>query len=295
MPEVVLLCAFVFAVLYKTMADNKRLRSAVSTDEDGEQNESMASMASMATSLAEMMSRLAEVRQSVRDLVVEVRGVAETVKEIREKLDKHEDILVSLREKVDRNAETISVVKVKVETSERQFEGAKKAIDGYRERMERLEERIIDQEARSRRNNLIFHGVQEKEGENCEQVVRELFRTCRLEGNPVIERAHRIGKVRGGSVIGRQTGRSRPLIVRFLDFNDRQKVREVRKHLPQSIYVTDDLPREIREARQKLLPELNEVKRAGRQAWLAYPARLIVEGKEVKSVRPKQQQREERA
>ena len=48
-----------------------------------------------------------------------------------------------------------------------------------------------------------------------------------------------------------------------------------------------DLPLEIHEARAKLVPELRELKRNNKDAWIAYPARLMVEGQEVRTETPK--------
>ena len=43
-----------------------------------------------------------------------------------------------------------------------------------RSRMERAEERLIEQEVRSRRNNVEFHGVEERAGEDCVKIVKDL-------------------------------------------------------------------------------------------------------------------------
>ena len=51
--------------------------------------------------------------------------------------------------------------------------------------------------------------------------------------------------------------------------------------------MNEDLPLEIHEARAKLVPELRELKRQNKDAWIAYPARLMVAGQEVRKEIPK--------
>ena len=105
---------------------------------------------------------------------------------------------------------------------------------------------------------------------------------CRISENVIIERAHRLGRKRTNTGVNKP----RPLIVKFLDYNHRQSVKESRRNLPSGVSVSEDFPIEVRDARQKMMPELLEAKRNGKQAWLAYPARLIIDGREVRSIRP---------
>ncbi len=151
-----------------------------------------------------------------------------------------------------------------------------------RSRMERAEEKLIEQEARSRRNNVVFHGIEERVGEDCMKIVKDLARDkCGLQGEVRVERAHRMGAKQIGS-----RARPRPLICRFLDFRDKEELMKRRRQLPKGVYAGDDLPHEVREARKQLRGDLEEAKRQGKEAWISYPARLIVEGRQVKTVKP---------
>ncbi len=151
-----------------------------------------------------------------------------------------------------------------------------------RSRMERAEEKMIEQEARSRRNNVVFHGIEERVGEDCIRIVKDLAREkCELKGEIRVERAHRMGPKQVGS-----RARPRPLICRFLDFQDKEELMKRKKRLPKGVYAGDDLPLEVREARRQLKGDLDEAKRQGKEAWIAYPARLIVDRRQVKVVKP---------
>ena len=83
-------------------------------------------------------------------------------------------------------------------------------------RLKLLEYRSIDQEARSRRNNLIFRRHLEIVGhDDCEGII-ERFPADRFEMHDVtIQRAHRLGSLRNH---GRRTGNNRSIIVCYLDF-----------------------------------------------------------------------------
>ena len=83
-----------------------------------------------------------------------------------------------------------------------------------------------------------------------------------------MERAHRI--------VPKQIC-SRALICRFLDFRDKDELMKRKKWLPKGVYAGDDLPKEIREARKKLKGDLEEANRQGKEVWISYPARLIVD------------------
>lgn len=59
--------------------------------------------------------------------------------------------------------------------------------------MKTLAYKSIDQDARSRRNNLVFRGIAENFGENCLQLIYDFLRNRpNIAGDVYIDRAHRI-------------------------------------------------------------------------------------------------------
>ena len=142
----------------------------------------------------------------------------------------------------------------------------------------------IDLEARSRRNNLIFWGINERAGENCFHLIREVITNrLDLEGERMyLARAHRLGQRK----IGQQV-RSRPIIVNFRDFHDTERIMTnvyMLRNTPISVDL--DLPKEINEARKRLWPKLKEAKNKRYKAHIVYPAKLLVEGKVVQNEFP---------
>ena len=139
---------------------------------------------------------------------------------------------------------------------------------------------MIDLEARSRRQNLIFHGIDENQDENCNEKVRKFIKEqlkLNME-NIKMKRAHRLGAPRRND-IGNKAFKPRPLIVCFEDFNQKEEIRKNRHMLRAPFGASDDLPLEIRKARQSLENKVQEYKNQGaKRVGFAYPCRLIVDG-----------------
>ena len=86
------------------------------------------------------------------------------------------------------------------------------------------------------RENLLFHGIRETQHEDCDALVKQ-FITEKLDiaQEIIIDRAHRLGKPKG---------RTRPIVVKFHQYTDRELVRktaadksEQLKHLNQGVGV----------------------------------------------------------
>ena len=123
--------------------------------------------------------------------------------------------------------------------------------------------------------------VCEEVGEACKELICRIINDhCKV---PItlnqIQRAHRLG--------GAKAGKIRPLIVLFVNWSDKEAVRENRNNLPEGIYCKNDEPFEVREAKRKLKPDVAAAQARGDKCHIAFPARLIVNGREVKRVTPK--------
>ena len=89
--------------------------------------------------------------------------------------------------------------------------------------LDSLEARIDKLEDYSRRDNLLFSGFEEEEKEHCENKVRDLLARKIFYSeknvnvnNIVIVRAHRLGRYKAGQ--------TRPIIVKFREFSDKQLI-----------------------------------------------------------------------
>lgn len=116
----------------------------------------------------------------------------------------------------------------------------------------KLRNQIVNQELHSRRNNLRFHGLNETKNEDCEGLVLEMLYHAGLPFHPrSIERAHRLGP----SI----KGKTRPIIVKFFHYKDRETVWRKLGHgtFPpkyNKLHVREDYPLVIENNRAQLLP-----------------------------------------
>ena len=210
------------------------------------------------------MTVLQMLRSEIRELKDGMNNVLSAVDvirdEIREKFSGFEARFTAVEEKLESQCDEVRRLKV--------------GMGVYEERMRDMEEKLIDHEARSRRNNLILHGVAESESanEDCVKVAAAIFLDkCRIKENLSIQRAHRLGGKRARTT-GQAPPKPRPIIVNFLDFNHKERAREGKRHLPPGIHVAEDLPLPIRQARKQLMPEMHAAKQAGKRAWITGPS-----------------------
>ena len=91
------------------------------------------------------------------------------------------------------------------------------------------------------------------------------------------QRAHRIGK--------KKMGETRPVIVRFLKFSEREqvfrRVRELADDIDIKVYA--DFPKEISERRRKQWPRLKKAREEGKTACFSKPEpdTLFIDGRFV--------------
>ena len=143
----------------------------------------------------------------------------------------------------------------------------------------------IDMQARMRRNNLLFFGIEESRDENCEEKIKLFIKEkLGILEQLMIQRAHRLGKPIPFGTVGSKTNRPRPIICLFLDHKQKEVVRSKRFGLKKPFGIADDLPLEIREARKSLQGQVNELKNQGKKVAIVYPCKLICEGKIIKEI-----------
>ena len=91
-------------------------------------------------------------------------------------------------------------------------------LEHFNRMMEKMGEKIIDLEARGRRNNGVFHGVPEELNEDSDKLAERICKEyCKTDIR--VQRAHRLGASHRGKI--------RPLIVLFLDYQDKELVKKM--------------------------------------------------------------------
>ncbi|XP_052818029.1 uncharacterized protein LOC128244052 [Mya arenaria] len=128
-----------------------------------------------------------------------------------------------------------------------------------------LKAEIQDLRCRSMRDNLLFHKLSEEKDENCEekilQFIQEKLKTENASQQIRLQRAHRIGPY--------NPEKTRPIVAKFANFPDREKVRRAAKELKGTIYgISEQFPREVVEQRRKLIPIMLQARKDGKEAYI---------------------------
>ena len=162
-----------------------------------------------------------------------------------------------------------------------------------KDRINLLAYKSIDNEARQRRNNLIFWGIPETfQEDSCAALSQFLADHLTLDPDTIfIQRAHRMGRFK--HTRGRPGHpveiKNRPLIAAFRDYPDVELIlSNVNKLIGTHFGINRDFPQEIVSARKILSKEKKELKihNPNSDISIRYPAKLIMDKKVVKDMFP---------
>lgn len=151
------------------------------------------------------------------------------------------------------------------------------------DQLKSINEDVVDLQARSMRDNLLFFGfaeppsAEERRSENCTQTFHKY---CEKELNIPdassaikIERAHRIGRY--------DSSKPRPIVVKFNHYPDKLLVKQKCSDLQRNsetrsqIRVSEQFPKLIQDKRRQLIPVLIKAKQDGKTAYLSYDKLFI--------------------
>lgn len=145
-----------------------------------------------------------------------------------------------------------------------------------------LREKVIDLEARSRRQNIKIVGLPEKieNGRPTEfltKFIPDLLGASNFSKPLEVDRAHRLGRQPSG-----EDARPRVMIARIHHFQTKEKILQLaRQQFPlryqgRPIHIFPDLPAEIMKQRQAFNDVRKHLREAGVRSGFIYPARLRV-------------------
>ena len=247
---------------------------------DSESNYSHSDVTGMT---AELLAAMADLKMTMQsELNNSISNLKEELKEENTK-NTHE-----LRKEIS-DMKVFMLAEIEKSKSElrKEFEEKFKSNSTSSKTEKKLKWMAIDSEARGRRSNMVFFGIEESDGEVCEDKIHHFLKTkMKITESVNIQRAHRLGAEKKGTVVGAKAGRPRPIIVCFHDFKQKEMVRAKKVDLERGFGVSEDFPRAIRNARASLLDELKELKRSKKKAAIIWPARLLADGEIVRVADP---------
>ncbi|XP_077484497.1 uncharacterized protein LOC144094420 [Amblyomma americanum] len=139
-------------------------------------------------------------------------------------------------------------------------------LNSLSEVVSKLASRNDELENRSRRNNLIFHGLAEEDEETNKALfiaVTKVFIDNLQLDCPKIERYHRLGR--------KQEGRPRPVIVKLLDFREKtQALKNAHRLKNSGISLSEDFSAHVRLIRKKIWDATQSYRDSGSKVHLRY-------------------------
>ena len=266
----------------------------------------------ISTNFSDLKEDVDELKQYCRDLKQSVQDLQDKVQKVNARVDNQYKKIESVTEKINKQEKSIEELSKKVDGQSKAIESMRSDARKVKDRVYDAEEHVkasqvvlektkvenkdvqrsvIDQRARSMRDNLLFFGIEEKPDENVEEVLLDFIKTkMKINSTVVLVRVHRLKKPTNASTtyIGRNANKPRPIIARFLDNRQRELVRKARFELKSPFGVNEDLPIEVRSAQAALRGQLDEIKKTKiqdgsrfKRATIIYPATLICEGEIV--------------
>lgn len=143
--------------------------------------------------------------------------------------------------------------------------------------VEELKEQLLNQEARSMRDNLKFFNIPEQQGENCERTLYDFFHfEMKISDDDMkrirFDRVHRVGPyIRGQNrviVAKFNPSEGRHIVMAHIKYLDKQK----------KFGVNEQLPRELAERKKQLIPKYKQAKTDNKNPkWTL--DKLIIDGK----------------
>lgn len=143
----------------------------------------------------------------------------------------------------------------------------------------------IDMEARSRRCNLVVHGLAECKNEHLHEILQDfLWDELGIDSDDLlINRFHRLGSLYKAKTRQSTDTPRRPVIIAFQDHRDIERILQAAYMLKGSRFsISRDFPKEIVAARQRLMPRYRAERiNRNNKVSIEYPAKLVVNGRVV--------------
>ena len=246
----------------------------ITVSEEGEDDQVLEAL-NMTERIASQLEMICQMLASVENRLQRLEGIFERFSDLERSVNNLHIELKTLSEKS-------RIIEEKTNEFEKAMDFENAELEGLKKKDKKNEDKMLYQEVHNRRENLRFFGVPESTTgvQNTFSVMHNFLKEeLNLENAENIEfqRAHRIGK--------KKPGQTRPVIVRFLKFPEREMVfrraRELEGETDVKVY--SDLPKEISERRKKQWPRLKKAREEGKIAFFSKPEpdQLFIDGRFV--------------
>ena len=229
------------------------------------------------------MGKLTGIEKTLSSINLKVTNLETKVNTMETQLVNCDKACTFLSDEYDKHKKELeSIKKTVADLKKKRGDLEAKTLEHQTEKV-KLNRKILDLEARSMRDNLVFHGLPESTGENCDNVVKTFCRHKLDMGDEadtiVFDRVHRIGRLEN-----QRAGSIRPIIAKFHKYSEREKVREIgyqkREALrAENMAVKIQLPSEVFDKRKPLYPVFEKAKNEGNRVKFVLD-KLYINGRE---------------
>ncbi|VEN42895.1 unnamed protein product, partial [Callosobruchus maculatus] len=177
-------------------------------------------------------------------------------------------VLKQIKESIKQMNEKLDSVVLEIKRMAEENKELKDRVKGQEERIERLEREI-------RKKNIVMKGVADETTENYEETSGKIVTILQKMGVSInakedIEEVRRLGRY--------NSERDRPILVKFMKEPTKFTILKNTRNLKgTNVWIDEDYPKEVREDRRKLIPELKEARNRGYRATLRYN-KLVING-----------------
>ena len=228
------------------------------------------------------LSKLSSIEKNIGTLTIKMNTLDTKVSSMEAVVNNCEKSCTFLSATYETQSKDISEAKKTVSNLKKQCDDLDKQVKEQTKSKKKLESKVIDLEARSMRENLLFNGIPESESENCEVKVKDfMIKELELETQTVndmtLDRVHRIGRAKGPGTI-------RPIVAKFHKYADREKVREIgynkKNNLTaRKLSVKRQLPNDVVQKRKTLSAVFEKAKVEGKNPKFVME-KLYIDGEE---------------
>lgn len=216
---------------------------------------------------------LATVKQLLMQQREDFTSLINTImKSFNDRFDNLQATVVELKVALEYSQKDIDELKTAQSEQENNMKSHDNEVVLIKDHLNSLTNKLDYIENQTRRNNVIFDGVPESTKETWkeseEKILNVLKSNMGFTEDPSIERAHRVGTAK--------PNKSRPVVVKFASFKDREAVLQNGKKLKGStIYVREDLSEMVLERRRSQMDQLKEARAHGKIAYFNFD-RLVI-------------------
>lgn len=225
-----------------------------------------------------ILSSLEAVNLKLESIGAVVKSLEENLNKVQSRVETLEQHQKKSKVAINEMQDGLQALNTIVEESKTAGDGVKKYCD---DKYKELQDKLLYAEVYQRRENLRFYGIKElPEGkEDARSTLRGFFeQVLCIQPDEIqqieFQRVHRVGKTN-------EDGRSRPIIARFLRYQDREFIFSKTSLLKDSEFrISADLPKEIVKRRGDQSKKLLEARKSGKLAYFsrAEPDKLYIDG-----------------